>query len=293
MSDTDFWPPLLTRIDSHRCTPFLGAGASSGTLPLGSDVAERWAREEDYPLDDVRDLGRVAQFVSVKHGDPMWPKERLCEELCDVGPPDFDRPDEPHAVLAELPLPIYVSTNYDDFMVQALRRAGREPHREICRWNDLVRGEPSVFDTEAFVPTVQAPVVYHLHGTFDLPESLVLTEDDYLDFLVSVSRRPDLLPPRIQSALANASLLFLGYRLADADFRVLHRGLVATSNPGLRRLSIAVQLPPQRGAQAHEEAQNYLDRYFGVMSVRVYWGDATTFAGELRERWRARADRAA
>ena len=34
--------------------------------------------------------------------------------------PDFRAPSEPHAVLADLPLPIYMTTNYDDFMVKAL-----------------------------------------------------------------------------------------------------------------------------------------------------------------------------
>jgi SIR2-like domain len=283
VNDPD-WARLLSRVASGYCTPFLGAGACAGTLPLGGDVARRWAHEEGYPLEDAWDLGKVAQFLSVKSDDAMWPKDRICEELRGIGPPDFDRVDEPHAVLAELPLKIYVTTNYDDFMVEALERAGKRPKQEICRWNDLVRDEPSVFDAPGgFVPSVEEPIVYHLHGKLDLPESIVLTEDDYLDFLVAVSRRQDLLPPQIQRALANTSLLFLGYKLADADFRVLHRGLVATSHPGLRRLSIAVQLPPTDT----ETARTYLSRYFGAMSVLVYWGEASRFAAELHARWAA------
>ena len=285
------WERLLARILDGKCTPFLGAGACVGTLPLGGEVARRWAAEEDYPLEDEWDLARVAQFLSV-NGDPMWPKEKICAELRDVGPPDFDRPGEPHAVLAELPIPVYVTTNYDDFMVQALRRAGKSPHRELCRWNELLKNTPSVFDADGgFVPTVDEPVVYHLHGTLDLPESIVLTEDDYLDFLVSVSRREDVLPARIQGALASTSLLFLGYKLADSNFRVLHRGLVATSPPGLRRLSVAVQLPPVDS----DTARAYLARYFTAMSVIVYWGDAGEFASTLLEKWGAypKQDRAA
>jgi len=62
---------------------------------------------------------------------------------------------------------------------------------------------------------------------------------------------------------------------------VLHRGLVATSPPGLRRLSVAVQLPPIDS----DTARAYLARYFNAMSVIVYWGDAAEFAGTLREKW--------
>jgi SIR2-like domain len=275
------WERLLARIQGGHCTPFLGAGACFGTLPLGSEVARRWVADEDYPLEDEGDLARVAQFLSV-NGDPMWPKEKICAELRGLGPPDFDRPGEPHAVLAELPIPVYMTTNYDDFMMQALQRAGKSPHRELCRWNDLLKDTPSVFDAhDGFVPTVEDPIVYHLHGTLDLPESIVLTEDDYLDFLVSVSRREDVLAPRIQQALSSTSLLFLGYKLADSNFRVLHRGLVANSQPGLRRLSVAVQLSPVDSDTARE----YLARYFEAMSVIVYWGDADEFARTLLERW--------
>lgn len=113
----------------------------------------------------------------------------------------------------------------------------------------------------------------------------MLTEDDYLDFLVAVSRDEMLLPHQIQRALAGASLLFVGYRLADWDFRVLHRGLVMAGEQSLRRLSVTVQLP------ATEAAREYLDKYFGSMKVRVYWGTAAEFVEELSRRWSGRVSR--
>src|SRR6266511_3188996 len=70
------WNLLLSRIESGNCTPFLGAGAAAGTLPLGGDIAQRWADEYGYPLPDGGDLARVAQFIAV-HDDPMAPKERV------------------------------------------------------------------------------------------------------------------------------------------------------------------------------------------------------------------------
>ena len=101
--------------------------------------------------------------------------------------------------------------------IRAARFAGGTAARRLptCRGVD-----------PGLVPTQANPVVFHLHGHYDVPESLVLTEDDYLDFLVAVSRDDGLLPHQIQKALAGASLLFLGYRLADWNFRVIHRGLV-------------------------------------------------------------------
>ena len=148
----------------------------------------------------------------------MYPKELICADLGRIAPPDFDAPNEPHGVLADLPIPVYMTTNYDHFMTAALRARAKSPRREICRWNTspAVRGEARVLDAgSGYVPSAAAPVVYHLHGHFEVPESIVLTEDDYLDFLVAVSRDEALLPHEIQRALAGTSLLFVDYRLSD------------------------------------------------------------------------------
>ena len=275
------WNLLLRRIKAGRCTPFLGAGACFGAIPLGSRIAEKWAQKHDYPLEDCRDLARVAQFLAVQY-DPMFPKEEILERFFrNVDPPDFTQPDEPHCVLADLPLPIYMTTNYDDFMVRALRSRHKDPKRELCRWNKLVKDQPSIFESEpGFNPTPANPVVFHLHGHDEVPESLVLTEDDYLDFLVNISSDQALLPLRIQRALTGASLLFIGYRLADWSFRVLFRGLVSSMEASLRRISVAVQLSPE-----DQNVQNYWADYFGNINVKVYWGTAREFAAELRERW--------
>jgi hypothetical protein len=180
---------------------------------------------------------------------------------------------------------VYLTTNYDDFMAQALKSRNKSPRTEYCRWNSLLTKDPSVFEQPAgWHPTPANPLVYHLHGFHQKAESLVLTEDDYLDFLVSISRDQNLLPARIQEALTGASLLFVGYRLADWDFRVIFRGLVTKLDSSLRRISVAVQLPPP-SSDAELSAQKYLTEYFDDLHVRVYWGSAAEFVVELRDRW--------
>ena len=94
-----------------------------------------------------------------------------------------------------------------------------------------------------------------------------------------------MLPPRIQEALAGSSLLFLGYRLADWNFRVLFTGLVGSMESSLRRISVAVQLPPGGEGHENESATKYLSDYFNEIKVRVYWGTAREFLAELKERW--------
>lgn len=286
LTDQD-WGILLRRIQDGKCTPFLGAGVNTGILPLGADIARQWAAENNYPLEDSHDLARVAQFLAVIRDDPMYAKEEILRQFKTTAPPNYSRPDEVHAILADLPLPVYITTNYDDFMTQALKSRGKDVCWDLCHWNSLLQNRPSVFDSATgFHPTPTQPVVFHMHGHQDVSESIVLTEDDYLDFLVSISRNRSLLPPRIQEALTGASLLFIGYRLADWDFRVLFRGLVSAMESSLRRINVAVQLLPSVKDVDQEKVQRYLTEYFDDMHVRVFWGTAKDFAVALSKRWK-------
>ncbi len=276
------WDVILRRISKGKCTPFLGAGVNYGHLPLGADIARSWAEEEGFPLDDRTDLARVAQFLAVKFKDAMDPKERIQQYFEGIPSPDFDAPNEPLNVLAGLPVPVFLTTNYDNFLFDALTHHNKDPKRELCRWNQYVRQhQQSVFDSaDGFRPTIANPLVFHLHGHIDMPESLVLTEDDYLDFLVNISGDEGVLPARVQEALTGASLLFVGYKLEDWNFRVLFRGLVASMEASLRRINLAVQLSPSD----NEAARDYLTDYFDNASVHVYWGTAESFAAELQKR---------
>lgn len=289
LSDRD-WEILLRRIKEKKCTPFIGAGACAGTLPMGSQIARDWAEKHKYPLNDGENLARVAQYLAVDQDD-MTPKESIQRRFKEIDPPDFTQPDEPHALLADLNLPVYITTNYDSFMYSALKNHGADPKRELCRWNKFVEyEEDSVFDS-GYEPSVANPLIYHLHGYFDMPQSLVLTEDDYLDFLVRLSSNQNLLPPVVRKALAGTSLLFIGYSLSDWDFRVLFRGLIGSLGASLGYTSVAVQLAPTMADESDEtrkRAQHYLDTYFDKIQkikVRVYWGDIHEFTAELRQRW--------
>ena len=283
------WNRLLKRIKAGKCTPFLGAGACYGSLPLGATIAQTWAAEHDYPFSDTHDLTRVAQYLALTN-DAMFPKDELLERWFKHATyPNFAEPDEPHGVLAQMPLPIYITTNYDDFMTKALQTVGKNPRREICRWNwdvqKKLRDQPSVFQDRLFTPDEQNPVVFHLHGYNLMPESIVLTEDDYIDFLISISsdRTGDLLPLRIQESFSDTSLLFIGYSLNDINFRVLFRSII---NKVVRTSSyqgFTVQFPrPDK-----ESAQRYLEDYFKEWEMKVVWGSAREFMAELSRRWKA------
>lgn len=296
------WDLLISRIRKGECTPFLGAGACAGTLPLASKIAVRWADSYDFPLPNNSNLIQVAQFLAVDQQDVEFPKLLLQEEFEQIAGPDFKRRDEIHSVLAELPLPIYITTNYDSFMVKALESRGKQPVRHLCRWWDediekqlqgvadenpiLKENLKTIFDTEPdFQPSDKRPFVFHMHGNTAVPHSMVLTEDDYLDFLIKMGEDKDLLPKRIRRAFTENSLLFLGYSLTDANFRVVFRSLVSYMRGNFGKAHVSVQLTPDGLPEAQlENALKYLDSYFQKLKIHVYWGTCQEFTADLREK---------
>jgi SIR2-like domain len=284
--DETKWKILLTRIKNGECLPFIGAGASASVLPSGATIAQEWATEFGYPLEDSGDLARVAQFLTVSSGDKVFPKDLIKQRFAGVGPPDFTAADDPHGVLATLPLPIYLTTNYDNFMTQALRRQGKEVRQELCVWNSLI-GQPAT--PAEIAPTAEKPIVYHLHGHLGDTNSLVLTEDDYLDFMIKIAKDDLLIPPRIEAALTGTSILFIGYRIVDWNFRVIFRSLVTYLERSLKRSHISVQLEPKNPQSEERKRQSlaYLEKYYLESGITVYWGTAQEFVNELRQRWEA------
>lgn len=283
------WNLLLKRIADGKCTPIVGSEINQAHIPTNESIATSWAAQFGYPLPDNHDLARVAQYLSIEY-DPFFPKEELQKQIEAAQAPNFEDPRQLHAILADLQLPIYITTNHDNFMIDALAQRKKDPQKELCRWNpDLLRSHPSILGT-GYKPTAANPLVYYLHGHVEAPESMVLTEDDYLDFLVKISDPENILPPRIQQTLADSSLLFIGFRPWDWDFWVLFRGLIAPAKGSLRRISVAVQLPPlppDTAVATQEKTQRYLSNYLGQndQQIRVYWGSPESFLLELSRRW--------
>jgi len=287
------WKELAIAIRDGQCTPFLGAGACSPTLPTGTELAHALAREFGYPLDNTTDLAHVTQFIAIKSRDNVYPKQEILKRIAACGYPKFQGA-EPHHVLASWPVPVYLTTNYDDFMLKALEANKRSAHRDFCRWNKELAEHPGVWQSEpGYQPTAERPIVYHMHGNSDLAKSLVATEDDYLEFVYNIAksgamtktvdRSWEMLPPWIMRAISNHCLMFLGYSLLDWSFRVIFRWLVLSLRQTQTRLKVAVQLSPFTDQATNERAQTYLRDYFhNVFDVTVFWGGANQFISEVQ-----------
>jgi hypothetical protein len=281
------------------------------------------------------------QFVTVavpRYSDPSdLKRDFLREHFGAAALPAAGTPTPIHTTLASFPLlSQYVTTNYDDLMMLALRQCGRHPVVGISPWQSVTRVRQTSVSPWYFDPAVETwrdrsaigagwrpgperPLVFHLHGHHSEPGSLILTEDDYVEYLVKIAteRQPgkgtSVLPPYLYEALAEKPLLFIGYSLQDWTFRVLFRALLRNTPKGQRRKHVSVQLPPPKrslrpdpadtgptaadnqesGGPADDtvdvSAQAYLTEYFRDQDITVFWESASAFAAKLqavRDRYR-------
>lgn len=317
------WENLIQEIERGTCTPFIGAGACAGKFPLGGDLAQALAEDEKYPIGSShRDLAAVTQYMAVHHANGNYPKRKIASFFGFQSPsPDVVRKngllarlyesrkeldvtdqDDPHVVLADIKSAVYLTTNYDDFLFKAIKARASdngvaEPQRDLCRWTEnLFERERSPFDS-AYEPARQRPMIYHVHGYAAVPESIVVTEDDYTDFIVNISSelsiskagrgQKERFPAAIRRALRNNTLLFIGYHVADQNLRVILRLLFQKLGTADQRMNVAIQLTPDSHTYDPAVAllaQKYLERrYAWSLRLQVYWGDAREFSRELRK----------
>jgi len=294
--DDDDWDTIVSRIAAGRCTPFLGAGMSAHRLPTGRVLAEELATRHSYPFPDRDNLPRVAQFAAVKKGDLPRIKEQVAQQFMEatrgVSAASFADRSDPHRILADLPFTKYLTTNYDTFIEWSLKAAGVTYVGDLCPWNQATRRQLAEWRKNHGGGTPgsdaeETPLVYYLHGAQDLPESMVITEDDYLDFLAEIVLDPKCIRADVSEVFAESSVLFLGYSLTDITFRVIFRMALQQLQLNRQRPHVAVQLPPSAANEdAGQAIQNYLENYLKLtMNVRFYWGSAAEFTSELRRRW--------
>jgi hypothetical protein len=288
----DGWEALLRRIKNGQCTPFLGPGVNAGILPPCSEIAKDWSEKYNYPLEDCSDLANVSQFLEFTRSETIFPIEEIIacintkfkEWQDNVNSTEFlEKNDEPVSVLSKLPFPLYINTNYDDILFWALKMRNKEPSYDYCRWKKELLKTAAGKEVE---PNPEHPLVYHLFGHIKNPESLVLSEDDHMDFLVNVIRNGNLIPSLISRSLDSTSLIFMGFGMDDWSFRVLFRILNSSeAGTSMRRISVAVQITPYKDKNKNEIMRQYFTKYFDKIKVKVYWGTTNQFATELKERW--------
>jgi hypothetical protein len=222
---------LSEAVRRQQCILVLGSGVHAAPAegaqscyppehrpPVGAALSRELAAACDYcgrfPDEDPGNLQRVALAYEVDTS-----RGRLVDAITSM----VDGGTAPSPMLnalARLDFPLVITTNYDQLFERALLAVGKRPRVAVYRPGP----EPT---TDFSNETAQSPVVYKLHGDIAHRESLVVTDEDYIEFVLRMSDKEPYnpIPVSLKHFLKRWTTLFIGYSLRDYNLRLLFKTL--------------------------------------------------------------------
>ncbi|HEV7858447.1 MAG TPA: SIR2 family protein [Pyrinomonadaceae bacterium] len=227
---------IASRVARHQCILFLGSGVhvpsnvekynypKEKCPPIGGELAAHLATQCGLAGNGPWNLQRVAQYYESKKKF----RYLLVEEIVNVVHQDRE-PSPVLCALADLGFPLIITTNYDHLYEDALSRHSYEDEQgthgyeyDLCIYNPDNR---EATKDCADKPNPQRPYILKLHGDIDEPESIVITDEDYIHFVLRMGDKQPFHPvgKNVLTYLAKWPTLFIGYSLTDYNFRVLFK----------------------------------------------------------------------
>lgn len=313
----------LRYISRERCTPIIGPGLLESLIGSSSDIARNWAEVFHYPMspNDRDALPKVAQYLATDKGEavPFDEFEEAIQRVLrknfqpaiadEFGEKKWVEPDsllktigkqrraanplDAYRVLAGLPFPLYIVANPDRLLEDALEEAGRKAEVMVSPWNARLASRKTVFDLQPdYEPSAARPLVFYLFGRWNDRGSLVLTEDEYIKYLIGFTSNKAFVPEQVRLALSDTLLLFLGFQTEEWAFRVIFHSILAQAGSELlgQYAHIAAQIEPQDERTLEPlRARRYLEKYFiKGANINIYWGRAEDYLAGLMQKWETR-----
>jgi hypothetical protein len=152
-----------------------------------------------------------------------------------------------------------ITTNYDHLYEKALK--------QVQTANEA-RFEKSVYSPKSTVRTIDcpsapssaAPYLLKIHGDLDEDDSIVITDEDYIQFVLRMGDKHPYHPvgKNALTYLTKWPTLFIGYRLNDYNLRLLIKTLRWKMDPARIPASYAVDMKPDVLIRATMEKQQYV-----------------------------------
>jgi len=213
------WETLNYAIQRKNCILMLGPGAAIDVVKkqprllteiLAEQLAENINPETKKKI-NLSDLAQVSQYYCIQKG-----RHSLEVRVRTFFNEKSSLSSTLHRNLADIDFYFTITTTPDNMFYEALKNKGKEPIIDFYNF----RGDIPVNVT---MGTVENPLLYYLYGTVEEPRSLLITENDLLDFLVALISRKPSLPDNIRSELQdeNKSFLFLGFGFRHWYLRIL------------------------------------------------------------------------
>ena len=282
------WNSLVAGVRHGQCILVLGPEIPAGTVGAPGGVAANSVAEaltgalttelEEDP-EPKRVTGTTLAAVAQQYEDAYGSiaLKALAETTYKL--PQFV-PSEIHAALAELPFSLILTTCQDDLMAHALQAAGKAPIVQRYHIGGNQRDNPEFVLSNS----PNTPLVYHLFGHAHEPDSLVLSENDLLDFLIAIASDRPQLPSSLLRTLKRGpqSFLFIGFGITQWYLRVLLKVLMR-SLEFHRTGSKTIATEPLLGLSEVDREQTILFYQRGT-AIELEDAETGAFLTELKER---------
>lgn len=297
---------LAERLWDGTCLIFLGAGASIDSkapdkdLPTGVELSRQLADECKLEWHEYIPLSTIAFYFEF-----FFSRDRLDRMLQNtIGNPEIN----PSATIETLvdivalleksgKYPFIITTNYDQHFEHAYKKKlGGDPGIIIYKGGWDPTDEAAKLHTgidEKKGPKFWAPssmtYLYKMHGCITQPDNhgLVITEEDYINFLTNTMSQSDKkkLLNHALGLISFNTILFVGYSLADWNFRVIYKAAVESAE-GKRNSSYAIQYrrkatPEKPESDLERTRWESLSTFWSKKDIEIINSDAALFMADL------------
>lgn len=216
--------------------------------------------------------------------------------------PSGTRMHNPHDALLELPVSRFVTSNYDLEMEKALERRRRVARKDLglpARSSGTAKNsftqELEYFPQLALFALAGTRAnencVFHCHGRFDRPQSMIVTEADYRKwYLTEESEAEVAFRQTIDLLFGSNPLLFVGFGLGDDDLqRPLRKFLAKSDNATKARPLFAILEYSRSDETKHYQDCQALYERFGIQVISYPYDETQNLAEtlkSLREDWK-------
>lgn len=275
--EEDDMEALIHAIKKNECILMLGPDTATEevnkipvivTETLANQLSKK-IKADTFKRINHSDMAQVSQYYVIEKGRHSLEskvstfyqeKQSLCSQL--------------HHDLAALPFYFTITTTPDSMFINALKKEKKQPVMDYYNFKGKKREMVQM-------GTVEAPLVFYLYGSLEKPESLLLTENDLLDFLVALISETPALPYNIRSELqdANKIFLFIGFGFKQWYLRILLHVLRGKNKK--TNCSFALEKFPLENSSELQHAV-----FFFRMSdyrIHIFDEDYHAFAKKLRE----------
>ncbi len=214
------WEDVIYTLKEGRCMLFLGPGAY--TAPGGGNLKKgliNYLKADDPGHPYIRQHNADGFFLFRQNRF----QRRVSASIRDFYNQDFPETDVLFSKLAQIPFPIVFLTNPDNLLTRTYDNLGLD-----YQWDFYFRNRKATEKFEA--PSGKTPLIYNLLGNIEEPESLVLTHQDFFDYLESAFKSKSMSPELRDELEGVERFIFLGLPYDKWYFQLVLRVLALHSD---------------------------------------------------------------